>query len=215
VKTPAGAARRYPTCVPILAAGRNGAVRHGPCRLRMLDRRSGSADSCSHCLGSWRACAVMALFQTGLIAGLLFSLAVLLVALRAGRASRRRRYLPGKETPGLSSTAADFCFTSTASSPALRNSAICVSTSGAPERVRSPARHRERVPLRAPGDVALCSPSDLVARQRPPARWQRGRRSSRQLRAESVHLFTQEPTFCMGGKIGRKLRRAGSAIPAP
>src|SRR5712664_1421782 len=35
--------------------GRNGAVRHSPCSFRMLDRRSDSAGSGSHCLGSWRA----------------------------------------------------------------------------------------------------------------------------------------------------------------
>jgi len=40
--------------------GRNGAVRHSPCRFRMLDRRTDSAGSRSHRLGSWRARAALA-----------------------------------------------------------------------------------------------------------------------------------------------------------
>src|SRR5229473_2533018 len=50
---------------PTELMGRNGAVRHSPCRFRMLDRRSDSAGSRSHGLHSWRARAalVMELFQ--------------------------------------------------------------------------------------------------------------------------------------------------------
>ena len=51
--------------MPTELMGRNGAVRHSPCRFRMLDRRSDSAGSRSQGLRSWhaRAALVMELFQ--------------------------------------------------------------------------------------------------------------------------------------------------------